>query len=239
MRLSRTISAVFWAALFWAALPNPCPAAQWTVLQDIVQTFAINGKETRVVLHPRLRTTPQGGRQKADLMIRGDLEDLKRITSSLTLWRQPLEVFNTALVLKGHDLRPDPPGVLAEGLLSLEGTEESALLRARLVPEIVGNAVRLRALPAGEVGEGSIKTALRALGLDELNPLLLLLNRFFGAPEALLEFPPEFEAYHPVFRSVSFGDPGGGGLSLLVEAGFELAPGERDGLIRALAGLGD
>ena len=65
-------------------------------------------------------------------MIRGDLEDLKRITSSLTLWRQPLEVFNTALVLKGHDLRPDPPGVLAEGLLSLEGTEESALLRARL-----------------------------------------------------------------------------------------------------------
>ena len=216
-------------------------AGQWSPLAEINQTLYINGLETRAVFRPWLKTAEDDGSLKAWLKVRGDLRDFRRVAPSVVLWRKPIEMFGTALALKGRDLAPDPPGVVARGILLLEGTKEWTGLEARLVPEIVDNTIRLRAEPVGQLEDGLLKTALQVLGLGEagLNPLVYLLNRSLSGEEAWFVFPPELQRFDPVFKSVTFRDPGDEGLGLDLSAEMRLTPGELPYLIDFLAHLGD
>ncbi len=238
----RVIMPLVAAMALWAGLgAGRAGAQEWAPLSQVIQTFSINGQETRAVFHPFLKTTPHKDRLKAQVRVRGDLNDFRRVAPSVVLWRQPIEMFNTALVLQGRDLRPDPPGVVARGLLLLAGTEERTGVEARLVPEIVDNSVRLRAQPMGRMEDGLLKTALQVLGMGEAgtNPLVYLLNKSFSQEDAGLNFPPELRRFDPVFRSAAFSDPGRGGLALDLLAELRLKPEELPYLIDFLAHLGE
>lgn len=241
MVIVRIVSVLIIFTVFFGTAPDRAWAEEWVPLSALVQAFEINGVETKAVFHPLLKTTVEDGRLKADLKIRADLSDLKRIAPSLVLWRKPIDILSTALILKGHDLRPDPPGVVAEGLLFLDGTGEQTRVRARLVPEIIANSIRLRAEPIGRLENGILKSALNILGFGEggLNPLVYLLNRYFSEEEARLRFPPELLRFDPVFKSVAFSDPGDGGLNLELNAALDMKPEELPYLLNYLAHPGE